>query len=279
MFSGNNKPNPAVDGYQHPSEQAELGAASNFANNNNNYANNQPQYHNRPAGQQAPIAGKPNPLNLSMFAADCCVMLGALVSFFSEFFSIQWVNALEMSYLFIFGLILAVLDTPLIPNHQIIRDYQFSITKYIALLSRVTGKGAVYIFLGCALASSMWAKNEKSGFMIFVAVLIGFFVVLVGLMVLSVGLLKSRNLNLVRQELRKDNTSLEQLYTQHAKLHPQSGLTKEEFKTMTPYARGVAFEDADLHLIFNALSTSFRQEYITHDDMLAWVRGSWPVLI
>jgi len=278
MFNQNKHPNPNTDGYQHPSEQAELGAASNFANNNNAHNNAQPQY-TRPPGNTAPIAGKYNPLGLGMFAADCFVMLGALICFFSEFFSIQWIDALEMSYIFIFGLILAVLDTPLIPNHQIVRDYQFSITKYIALLSRVTGKGAVYIFLGCALASSMWAKNEASGFMIFLAVLIGFFVVLVGLVVLVLGLLKSRNLNLVRQELRKDDTSLEQLYTQHAKLHPQSGLTKEEFKNMTPYARGVAFEDADLNLIFNALSTNFRREYITHDDMLAWVKSNWPVLV
>lgn len=274
MFGNSNKPNPAVDGYHHPEEQQELGGAQS-------YANNQPQYP-RPAGNQPPMAGKPNPLNLSMFAAACCVMVGSIVSFFSEFFSLQWVDAVEMTYIFLFGLTLAFLDTPLLPNHQFVRESQVSIQKYVGLLSRVTGKGAVYIFLGCALASSMWAKNKKSGLMIFVAVMIGFLVVLVGLMVLVLGLLKSRNLNLVRQELRKDGPEgpgLERLYTQHAKLHPQTGLTREEFKSMTPYARGVAFEDADLHLIFNAVSTSYRKEFITHDDLLAWVRSNWPVLL
>lgn len=272
MFSNANKPpgSPA-DGYEHPSEQAEHGFAPS------SFANNHPQKNN-PPGTQTSMAGKPNPLNLSMFAADCCVMIAALVSFFSQFFSIQWADALEMSYIFVFGLVLAVLDTPLIPNHQIVREYQLSITKYIALLSRVTGKGAVYIFLGCALASSIWAKNEESGLMIFFAIVIGFFVVLVGLMVLVLGLLKSRNLNLVRQELMKDDTSLEQLYQQFAKLQPQSGLTKEEFKNMTPCARGVAFEDADLNLIFNVLSSSSKHEYITHEDLLNWVRGK-PVLV
>jgi hypothetical protein len=271
-----NPPRPPHSEYTHPTEQAELGNYSN----NNNFANGNQPFPARPAGNPAGMTGKPNPLNLSMIAADCCVMLGALISFFSLFFSIQWVDALEMSYIFVFGLILAVLDTPMqFANHQIIRETQISINKYIALLSRVTGKGAVYIFLGCSLASNMWAKNEESGFMIFLAVLVGFFVVLIGLMVLVVGLLKSRNLNLVRQELRKETSSLESLYTQYAKSEPQSGLTKPEFKNMTPCARGVAFEDADLHLIFNALSTHFRHEYITHDDMLAWVKSNWPVLI
>merc|ERR1719201_1329240 len=148
-----------------------------------------------------------------------------------------------------------------------------AIGKYIAILQRVTGKGVAYIFLGCSLTSSMWA-NLKGGFMIFLSLLIGLFVVFIGLFSLVVAVVKSRNLNLVRQELQKDGSvSLEQMYTMHAKKEPQMGLTQEEFKNMTPYARGVAFEGADIKLIFNALSSNPRREYMSREDLQAWVHG------
>merc|ERR1719293_589312 len=117
--------------------------------------------------------------------------------------------------------------------------------------------------------------------MIFLTCLIGLFVVFIGLFSLVVAIVKSRNLNLVRQELQKDGSvSLEQMYTMHAKNQPQQGLTQEEFKNMTPYARGVAFEGADIRLIFNALSTNYpRKEYLSREDLQAWVQGDTMVFI
>merc|ERR1719199_939924 len=82
-----------------------------------------------------------NPMSLIWFAAACSVMFGSLISFFSELFSLEWVDALEMGYLFIFGFLLAVLDTPLFNQVAIVSELRTSIGKYIAVLQRVTGKG------------------------------------------------------------------------------------------------------------------------------------------
>jgi len=219
-----------------------------------------------------------NPMNLIWFAAACSVMLGASISFVSELFSFEWVDALEMGYLFIFGLLLAVLDTPLFNQVAIVSELRTGIGKYIAVLQRVTGKGAAYIFLGCALWSSMFA-NVEGGFLLFLAVLIGLFVVFIGVFSMAIAILKSRNLNLVRLELRKEDTSLRQMYDMHAKMNPQAGITQEEFKKMTPYARGVSFEQSDIKLIFNALSSNPRRDVISLDDLTAWVNGTMMVFI
>jgi len=217
-------------------------------------------------------------MNLIWFAAACSVMLGASISFVSELFSLEWVDALEMGYLFIFGLLLAVLDTPLFNQVAIVSELRTGIGKYIAVLQRVTGKGAAYIFLGCALWSSMFA-NVEGGFLLFLAALIGLFVVFIGVFSMAIAILKSRNLNLVRLELRKEDTSLRQMYDMHAKMNPQAGITQEEFKKMTPYARGVSFEQSDIKLIFNALSSNPRRDVISLDDLTAWVNGTMMVFI
>lgn len=211
-------------------------------------------------------------MNLIWFAAACCVMIGAFVSFLSELFSLEWVDALEMGYLFIFGLILAVLDTPLFNQVQGVMEMKTAVGKYIAVLQRVTGKGCTYIFLGCALWSSMFS-NIEGGFLLFLGTLIGLFVVVIGVFSVAIAILKSRNLDLVRKELRKEPSSLRQMYDMHAKMNPTAGITQEEFKKMTPYARGVSFEQGDIKLIFNALSTHPRREMISLDDLTAWVNG------
>jgi len=228
------------------------------------------------------LAGKmpstTNPMNLIWFAAACSVMIGSIISCVALLFSLEWVDALEMAYLFLFGMLLAVLDTPLFHQVAIVSEMRTAIGKYIAVLQRVTGKGAAYIFLGCALASSMYA-NIEGGFMLFLAVLIGLFVVFIGCFSLAIAILKSRNLNLVRLELRKEPMSLQQMYQMHAKMNPTAGITQEEFKKMTPYARGVSFESPDIKLIFNALSSNPKRDTISLDDLNAWVHGNHMIFI
>jgi len=236
-----------------------------------------------PTGAPGPGAVYPkmattNPMNLIWFAAACCVMIGSAISFVELLFSLEWVDALEMAYLFLFGVLLAILDTPLLNQLQGIADARTAIGKYIAVLQRVTGKGAAYVFIGCALWSSMFA-NVEGGFMTFIACLIGTFVVFIGVFSLAIAILKSRNLNLVRLEFRKDQSMMKQMYDMHAKMNPASGITQEEFKKMTPYARGVSFEAPDIKLIFNALSSNPRRDVISLDDLNTWVNGSYMVFI
>jgi len=252
------------------------------------YGQGYPQQGGYPQGQPGGLPPAPgyanlqktatNPMNLIWFAAACCVMIGAVISFVQELFSVEWVDALEMAYLFIFGMLLSVLDSPLFGQVAGVCELRAAIGKYIAVLQRVTGKGAAYIFLGCALWSSMYA-NVEGGFLLFIAAMLCLFVVVVGIFSLAIAILKSRNLDLVRRELRKEPSSLKQMYDMHAKMNPTAGITQEEFKKMTPYARGVSFEQGDIKLIFNALSSNPRRDVISLEDLTAWVNGNMMVFI
>jgi len=244
--------------------------------------NNGPAYGSPPQQGNAPPVGYKmpghNPMNLLWFAASCCVMFGSMISFVQELFSLQWIDALEMVYIFIFGLLLAVLDTPFFNQVSIVSELRAGISKYIAALQRVTGKGLAYIFLGCALWSSMFA-NVTGVFLLTVATLLGLFTVFIGIFSTAIAFCKSRNLDLVRVELRKEPMSLKQMYDMHAKMNPMAGITQEEFKKMTPYARGVSFENSDIKVIFNALSSNPKRDVISLDDLTGWVNGSMMVFI
>jgi len=250
------------------------------------YGQGPPPGYGQPPG--APGSNLPNPsyrmssttspMHLLWFAAACSVMLGALMSFLSELFSWEWVDALESGYLFLFGCLLAVLHTPLFNQVAIVSDLRSGIFKYIAALQRVTGKGLAYIFVGCALWSSMFA-NVEGGFLLFFGGLIGLFVVIIGVISVVLAFSKSQSLDKVRQEFRQEPASLKQIYDMHAKMNPAVGLTKEEFKKMTPFARGVSFEQSDIELIFNALSSHPRKEVISLEDLNIWVNGWGQVWI
>lgn len=295
MFGPGSHPHPSADGYNLPPEQQAAqygGFGTQPINPNkdgmyNNAAYGAPPTNSHPGAYPGPLpntAGKTTvnqltSFNLIWFSAACCVMLGAFISFLSEFFTGQWADALEMLYFLVFGILMATLDTPILSQHEQIQNLRISIAKYIAVLQRVTGKGIAYIFLGSALTSSMWA-NLEGGFMIFLTVLIGFFIVAVGFFSLVVAVVKSRNLNLVRVELQQDGSqSLPQLYERYAKLSPHNGLTQEEFKALTPQARGVSFEAADIKLIFNALSSYPKRDFISREDLQNWVHGDMMVFI
>jgi len=228
-----------------------------------------------------PSAGDPayqkmsstNPMNLIWFAAAVCVLVASLITFIAELFDFAIVDAVEMVYLFLFALVLAVLDTPLFTNIKIVPDMRQAIGKYFALVQRVTGKGLIYIFLSATLWAAMWANLESYALKT-LGVIVGLFVFVVGLASLAIGIMKSRNLDLVRKRLHEEGAnSLGQMYEMHARMNPAAGITQEEFKKMTPYARGVSFESNDIKLIFNALSSNPRRDVISRSDLEMWVNG------
>lgn len=215
-------------------------------------------------------------MNLIWFSAACCVMLGSLICFLYLIFALEWVDALEMAYIFFFGVILGMLDTPFV-RVVAVGTVAHAVSKYVAILHRVTGKGIAYIFLGAALWGSM-STNMDGLFLMILAGLFALYVVLVGVASLVIAIIKSRNLDIVRFNLAKQDVT--QLYNMHAKVAPQEGLTQEEFKRFTPYASGnrsIDFEPSDVKLIFNALSSHPRWEYLSLRDIQEWC-GPGPMV-
>merc|ERR1719464_1078351 len=98
-------------------------------------------------------------MNLVFFAGACCLILGSFVGFLVSFFRFELdllTDVIEMAYIFMFGVILAVLDTPFFKTIKAMGDFKMYIGKYVNILTRVTGKGLAFLFLGSDLFCVLW---------------------------------------------------------------------------------------------------------------------------
>lgn len=188
------------------------------------------------------------------FAAACCIVLGSTIGGICLFFNFEVVDWMQMSYLMIFGLILAVLDTPWLRTIKLLMDAKMYISKYLQFVTRVTFRGVTLIFLSSALFLAMW-DNLTGAFLMFLAVVLCLFPTLVGMGSVVIGLLKSSKLEKARRQLE---LVIDQRYDEFAQTYrgAHGGLTMDEFNMMTHNSGGFKFEKLDLKLIFNALSSN-----------------------
>ncbi|KAF4720478.1 hypothetical protein FOZ63_033377, partial [Perkinsus olseni] len=100
---------------------------------------------------------------------------------------------------------------------------------FLKILTRITGKGVWYGYLGSAVFSSMRSNNCWAAG----AWLLGGYTFLVGLIAGALGFSKSRKLNRIRREvgLQFDNDA-ERVYESFAVDDPSRGMTREEFAAM-----------------------------------------------
>jgi len=206
------------------------------------------------------------------FFAAFCVIIGAGISCVEEILTLAWIDALEMAYLFCFGVLLAVVDTPLCTSMAFVPHVHNTVNRFVAILTRVTGKGFVYMFLGCTLFSSMWAKLTGAVYL-FLAFFLCVFIFLTGIISMLLGFAKSRNLNQVRTALSKDEKFADK-FKQFARLDPNTGLSPEEFQKLSiSLPQQIRFDASDLKFVFGGLSSDPSRMFISLDDFNQWVTG------
>mmetsp|Transcript_39384 Transcript_39384/g.89530 ORF Transcript_39384/g.89530 Transcript_39384/m.89530 type:complete len:309 (-) Transcript_39384:173-1099(-) len=235
-------------------------------------------------------------MNLVFFAAACCVMVGSFIGGINLFFKFELVDFLGCCYLFIFGAILAVLDTPFFKTIKAMGDLKMYIGKYIEFLTRVTFKGVTFMFLGSSFFATMWDNNPGDFFMRFLAVVLGLVPFAVGCVALVIGVMKSQKLEKARRHLEMSN--IDQRYDQWAQTYrgQLGGLTPTEFNGLTMENGGFKWEEPDLKLIFQALvkNPSWKinaaaqtnaggrvpsdEPKIPKEDLLEWVKGGLVLL-
>merc|ERR1740130_256880 len=134
-------------------------------------------------------------MTLVWFAAACCIILGGFLGALILLFQFELIDFIEQMYILLFGIVLAILDTPVMGNHGLVLEVQQTVARQCNLLTRVTGKGVVYLFVGSLIWAS-WLNNMVTGFSIFIAVIFGIVVCAVGVFSTMVGIKKSYDINL-----------------------------------------------------------------------------------
>merc|ERR1719163_1132026 len=76
------------------------------------------------------------PWTFMWFGAAICVMVGSCISCVQEILSLEWVDALEMAYFFFFGLLLAIVDTPLFTSMSFVTHVRQACNRFVAILTR-----------------------------------------------------------------------------------------------------------------------------------------------
>jgi hypothetical protein len=230
------------------------------------------------------------------FVGAIYVTVQAVLGSITLIFTFQWVDAVNMAYLFGLGIVMAIVDIPQgIPiTLPLVKDMTRWIGKYANILTRFTGKGLCYIFSGSTLLASLcnnfkWELSTSvSTFLYFVAALMDFAVILVGLYSLLQGCFQSEKLRKAQENLLKQNV-LEREWTRFAP--DRNGMTKPGFQSLvSQYGNGVQFEDYQLNIIFEALGSTpaWRQPTadstvpsnslppeptLTLEELTYWVKG------
>lgn len=198
-------------------------------------------------------------MTTAFFAAACLIVLNCFLGGWELIFNGSLVDWMNLCYICIAGMVLAICDTPFYPNFKFREDVKLFVCKYINILTRVTGKGATFIFLGSALLSAMWA-NESGGFVKFCAVIGNIFVIGLGGVTVVVGVMKSQKL--LKAKTLLYNNNFETVYDQVMRKAtggqappPGAGMTSVQFKDMCQEYGGQVFEEMDIKGIWQALST------------------------
>lgn len=231
-------------------------------------------------------------MNDVFFMAACSIMVGSIVTGMCFLFGLKLVNCIALTYLTVFAAVIAVLYTPFFKTIKMVMDAKMYIGKYIQFVTRVTGTGVMFIFLGSMLFVTMYT-NAEGGFFVFLSVILCLFPFLVGCGAMAIGVLKSKKLDKARRQLEH---VIDQRYDHFAQTFrgPTGGLTMNEFNMLTLENGNFKFQSLDLKLIFNALvsNPSWRQQaksangqYAQNDeikipkqDLLEWCQGGFVFL-
>jgi len=267
------------------------GPFGNYQGGGNQQQQMQQQQQQQGGGNAGP-KGLFNPdWSIYFFVAACSTMLGAFIGGLCLFFSFELVDFLQLCYILLFGGVLALMDTPCFKTMKTVKDHREYFSKYVNILTRVTGKGIAFLFLGCSLFSTMWDNLESSGLK-FLAFVLCMIPIIVGIAALVIGFIKSQKLNKIRAMFAQEDETMAEIYNQNARTYggPHGGLTMLEFTELCYKRMQYRWEDGDLKLIFNALVsnpawrtnvtnfTSYGPQMvemakIPKEDLVAWVNG------
>lgn len=227
-------------------------------------------------------------MNYVWFGAACAVTLGAAIGTLAFLLTeVKPVSLIGQLYQLIFGLVMVVLDLPMSEKWTaneskrttLIKEAKKFIYKYMQFLTRLTGRGVWFIFLGCMTFATLWDSNISA----FLAVVLGFPVFVVGVFSLVFGVIKSYKLDRVRQQCSNMNKEgkLRGVFEAFAKMssekeYKDQGLTAAEFGELVTTLSKIFFEPDELAFMVPALASNGR--LISFEDLDQFATGGMVYL-
>jgi uncharacterized membrane protein YhaH (DUF805 family) len=193
------------------------------------------------------------------FGCACAVLLASSIGFMN-FLSCSPFDMICLIYQTFFGLMLFVMDAPIQVSR--LEDAKLVIYKYMLFLTRFTGRGIAYIFLGCMVCSLLW-DNGISPFLGFV---LGGAIVGIGAIAVWFGYLHTKKLEMVRKALLNRGGPTQSVC-------PPQGLKTDKFRELAMKIQGVQFTEEELMYVANAMSLSIHgDDVISQREFETWLK-------
>merc|ERR1712070_92630 len=160
-------------------------------------------------------------------------------------------------FLLFFGSLLLVLDIPFPIQSPMYLQVKDNIYKFMLFLTRFTGRGFWYMYLGTMVWAALWDQDESK----FLGFVMSMFPIILGAIAIVQGMRLSIRLETVRKKLLE-----EQMIVNHS-------MSKEDFGKMCS-ERGVTFSEKDLAYVVNGLSLTAKNDGIVDQkEFQAWCGG------
>jgi len=195
------------------------------------------------------------------FGAACCTTFSAglsilYMSFTFEFAPMSFVTIL---FMLVFGLLMIVLDFPIPHPSPTLAAVRAHIYKFFLFLTRFTGRGIWYLFLGTMIFGTLFDLNISP----FFGISLGGYVGILGLVSLVFGIRLSQKLDKVRQEL---------LLKHDPHGCPPNGYSMDGFQELAMQNGNERFTEDELVYVFNGLSFNpMNDGIITPEEYKCWI--------
>jgi len=221
--------------------------------------------------------GVPMTWNLVFFACAVNTFAAGFISVFMSIINPELAMFTFTSELFLmfFGLLMVILDAP-IPQQTLhtwkyTMNARINIFKFLLFLTRFTGRGFCYLFLG----SMIWAALFDHPTCQVLGAIMSIFSCAVGLGALIFGIILSHKLDKVRKQVQLQPGDIMQGC-------PPSGFSKVQFRLFCESKDStVQFTDGDLDYVINGLSLNMQEMdgKVTKDEFGAWLsKGGMQLL-
>merc|ERR1719446_189466 len=193
------------------------------------------------------------------FLAGCCTLAAATISILYMIFTFEFApfSFTTILFMLLFGILMVILDFPVPRPSPALASVRAHIYKFFLFLTRFTGRGVWYLFLGTMIFATLFDLNISQ----FFGICMGAYVGAVGLVSLIFGLRLSQRLDVVRQELLMGNRDC-----------PPNGYSKEGFRALAQQMAKMDFTDDELDYVFNTLSFNpMNDGLITQEEYKQWL--------
>jgi len=172
---------------------------------------------------------------------------------------------INQAFLIIFGMFLAVIDMPDGFTIKAVKELKDMIFKHFLFMTRFTGRGIWYLFLGCSIYTSLDTEFFAVG------LIFGLYVACLGISSIIFGIKKTLALENYRQAIKM---------REDPDMCPAGGWSKEDFRKNAGAHQGQTWDDEMMGYVLNALSLSIKaDDHVSKDEFENWLNEPLMALL